>query len=108
MSERGRKAAPSAETSLIEDVKDRPGTYAAAAAIGAGIAAPLTALAIQDGKSEAQKRREIKDKERTKRAKIREAAKTTRTRAARGGGGGGMPTTTGLVGKAVEKFFKRT
>jgi len=96
---RGRQAQGSAEKSLVEDIKDRPGTYAAAAAVGAGIAAPLTALAIQDRKTEAQKRREIRDKARTDRA---------RRRAARGGGGGGMPTTTGLVGKAVEKFFKKT
>lgn len=100
----GRKAQDSAEKSLVEDIKDRPGTYAAAAAVGAGIAAPLTALAIQDGKSEAQKRREIKDKERTKRAKIREAAKTQR---ARGGGGGLYVTPDSATGRDVTKRFKR-
>ena len=102
---RGRQAQDSAEKSLVEDIKDRPGTYAASAAIGAGIAGPLTALALQD-RNEARRRSRIKDRARTKRTKIREAAKTRRARS--GGGGGGMPTTTGLVGKAVEKFFKKT
>ena len=116
---RGRKAQESAE-------KNAPAAYRRphpdAVAVGAGLvtgaaagAAGLGAAAIRahvkekrkypttsEGRLRAmQQRSEEAKKKRDERA-------TRRLSRSRGGGGGGMPTTTGLVGKAVEKFFKRT
>ncbi|BAQ87404.1 hypothetical protein [uncultured Mediterranean phage uvMED] len=38
---------------------------------------------------------------------MQEATKKFKRTMGRGGGGGGFPSTTGLIGKAVEKFFKK-
>ena len=116
---RGRKAQESAE-------KNAPAAYRRphpdAVAVGAGLVTGAAAGAA--GLGAAAIRAHVKEKRKyptTSEGRLRamqqrseEAKKKRDERAARrlsrsrGGGGGGMPTTTGLVGKAVEKFFKRT
>ena len=121
----GRKAQGSAEKpDVAEKIKEGyvAGETAAAAVVGAG------GLGYAVGREKARRyfdreqrkdyrmlREHIRQKEKTERTRIREEEKTQKIRRAnraasrrRGGGGGGMPTTTGLVGKAVEKFFKKT
>ena len=122
----GRKAQGSAEKpDVAEKIKEGyvAGETAAAAVVGAGglgyaIANERTRRRLdkQDRESYRQLREHIRQKEKTERTRIREEEKTQKIRRANraasrrraGGGRGGMPTTTGLVGKAVEKFFKKT
>ena len=94
-----------------------------AAAVGAGLvtgaaagAAGLGAASIRAHVKEKRKYpttsegrlRAMQERSAAAKKKRDERAARRLARARGGGGGGGMPTTTGLVGKAVEKFFKRT
>lgn len=120
---RGRKAQDSAEKpDNAQTIKE--GYGAGAGAAGAAVGAALLGYGVASEKTRNKLDREMRADER----KFRRAEMASRRRARaldkqmdsdkrtarrleksiRGGGGGGMPTTTGLVGKAVEKFFKKT
>lgn len=113
---RGRKADDSAEKpDNAQTIKEgygagagAAGAVAGAALLGYGVGSETTRRKLDKEQKEDYRklRQHIREKEKTERTRLRQKAKTQKMR--RRGGGGGIPTTTGLVGKAVEKFFKRT